>query len=82
MINPLLMPSRFTVVCVSVIVLTAQVLAFAVQAWYQQNRHDTYKVFELWILLKAVCSKIMVVFTSPINMDKYGALSVSFHITG
>ena len=34
-------------------------LAIARAAWYYQNRHDTYKVFESWISLKWLCSKVI-----------------------
>ena len=47
-INPLRMRRRVTVVvlcvCLSVTTLVARQLISAVQAWYQQNQHDTSKV--------------------------------------
>ena len=46
--NPLRMRRRVTVVCMSVNAQTARVLISAVQTWYYQNRHDTYKVFDSW----------------------------------
>ena len=66
-INPLRMRRRVTVVvlcvclsvCLSVTTLVARELISAVQAWYQQNQHDTSKVFNTWILLKTLCSKVM-----------------------
>ena len=58
-INPLRMRSRVTVVCLSAIAITAQVLVSAVQTHNTRNQLDTYKVFDSWILLKAVCSKVM-----------------------
>ena len=30
-----------------------------VQAWYLRNKHDTSKVFDLWILRKVLCSKVI-----------------------
>ena len=69
--NPLRMRRRVTVVCLSVCASvtaqTARVLASAAQAWYQRNQLDTYKVSDSWILLKAVCSKLITLFTSPIG---------------
>ena len=71
LINPLRMRSRVTVVvlcvcvsvCLSVTTLVARGLNSAVQAWYQQNQHDTSKVFNSWISLKTLCSKVMALFT-------------------
>ena len=48
--------------CVSVTTLVARGLIPAVQAWYQQNQHDTSKVFNSWISLKTLCSKVMALF--------------------
>ena len=70
-INPLRMRSRVTVVvlcvclcvCLSVTTLVARGLISAVQAWYQQNQHDTSKVFNSWISLQTLCSKVMALFT-------------------
>ena len=71
-INPLHMRKRVTVVCLSVCisvnVQTARVLNSAVQTWYYQNRHglpDTRfgKVFDSWISLKWLCSKVVPSFT-------------------
>ena len=66
-INPLRMRSRVTVVvlcvCVSVTTLVARGLIFAAHAWYQRNQHDTSKVFNSWISLKTLCSKVMALFT-------------------
>ena len=50
-------------VCLSVTTLVARGLISAVQAWYQQNQHDTSKVFNSWISLKMLCSKVMALFT-------------------
>ena len=66
-INPLRMRRRVSVValcvCLSVTTLVARQLISAVQAWYQQNQHDTSKVFNSWISLKTLCSKVMALFT-------------------
>ena len=50
-------------VCLSVNALTARVLLSAIQTWYYHNRHDTYKVFDSWILLKWLCSKVISSFS-------------------
>ena len=39
--------------------LTARMLNSGVQAWYLRNKHDTSKVFDLWILRKVLCSKVI-----------------------
>ena len=57
--------------------LTARLLASAVQALYQWNQIDTYKAFDSWILLKAVCSKVMALFTSPIGTAIYDTLWIA-----
>ena len=70
-INPLRMRRRVTVVvlcvclsvCLSVTTLVARGLISAVQAWYQQNQHDTSKVFNTWITLKTLRSIVMALFT-------------------
>ena len=63
LINPLRMRRRVAVVvlcvCLSVTNLVARQLISAVQAWYQQNQHETSKVFNSWISLKTLCSKVM-----------------------
>ena len=67
LINPLRMRSRVTVVvlcvCLSVTTLVARELISTVQACYQRNQHDTSKVFNTWISLKTLCSKVMALFT-------------------
>ena len=70
-INPLRMRSRVTVVvlcvclsvCLSVTTLVARELISTVQACYQRNQHDTSKVFNTWISLKTLCSKVMALYT-------------------
>ena len=63
--NPLRMRSRVCLsVCLSVTALAARMLSYGAQAWYQ-GKH-IYKVFDSWILLKALCLKVMPSFTSPI----------------
>ena len=84
--EPSAMRSRVTVVCLSVYVsitaLTARVFTFAVQACYQQNQHDDYKVFVSLILLKVSCSKLMASFSFLIDMAIYDALSVLYYVSG
>ena len=89
-INPLRMRSRVTVVvlcvcvcvCLSVTTLVARGLISAVQAWYQHNQHDTAKVFNSWISLKTLCSKVMVLFTlrSARPYMKYCSYSIRIRV--
>ena len=44
-----------------------------------RNRHDTSKVFDLSILLKMLCSKVMASFTSSIGAAIYKVLLVVIH---
>ena len=64
--------------CLSVTTLVARELISADQARYQQNQHDTSKVFNSWISLKALCSKVMASFTSSIGAAIYEVLFVFY----
>ena len=65
-------------VCLSVTTLVARELISAVQAWCQRNQYDTSKVFNSWISLKALCSKVMASFTSSIGATIYEVLLIRF----
>ena len=62
------MRSRVTVICLSVCVsvtaLAAPMLSYRTQSWHQRKQHYIYKVFDSWISLKTLCSKVMSSFTS------------------
>ena len=49
-------------VCVSVASLTATPLTYEYKVRYKSNANVVLKVFDLWILLKILCSKIKALF--------------------
>ena len=63
--------------CLSVTTFSARVLISAVQTWYERNQRDTLKVFNSWILLKVLCSKVMALFTFSIGAAICDILPVS-----
>ena len=73
LINPLRMRSGGNCVCVclSVTALAAPMLSYRAQAWCEWKQDHTYNYFDSWILLKALCSKVMPPFTSPIDTAIY-----------
>ena len=82
-INPLRMRSRVTVVCLSVCLCVCyrsncSSVDPCCPSVVIQNRHDTSKVFDSSILLKALCSKVMASFTSSIGTAIYKVLFVVY----
>ena len=73
-IHPLCMRNKVTVMCVrvrlSVTILTVRLLISAVQARYEPHQHNNLKVLDSWISLQLLCSKVLLSFTSLIDMAK------------
>ena len=69
---------EFVRVCLSFTALSALMLISVVQTLYYQNQHETSKVLNLGISLKALCSNVMASFTSLIGAAIYEVLFVSY----
>ena len=70
--NPLRMHSIVSLcvrvsVCVSVAVLATPMLSYRTQTWYQWKQYRIHRIFDSWILRKALCLKVMPSFTPPID---------------
>ena len=54
----------------------APMLRYHAQAWYERKQDHTYKVFDSWILLKALCSKVMIV-NHTLQSQQYSTVMIT-----